>query len=78
LGALTALVVSNAFIVFTTWALYRYVWGRNHHLSRRLLRSYLHRPYEYFLTYISVEQTEEYVDGFEDESRDEDFIEAMT
>jgi ATP-binding cassette subfamily C protein len=50
LGALVALVVSNAFIIFTTWALFHYVWGRNHSLSRRLLRSYLYRPYEYFLT----------------------------
>jgi ATP-binding cassette subfamily C protein len=55
LGALTALVASNTFIVFTTWALYRYVWGRNHSLSRRLLRSYLYRPYEYFLTRNSAE-----------------------
>ena len=55
LGALGALVVSNAFIVLTTWALYRYVWGRNHSLSRRLLRSYLYRPYEYFLTRNSAE-----------------------
>ena len=55
LGALAALVLSNAFIVFTTWALYRYVWGRNHSLSRRLLRSYLYRPYEYFLTRNSAE-----------------------
>ena len=55
LAALAALVVSNAFIVFTTWALYRYVWGRNHSLSRRLLRSYLYRPYEYFLTRNSAE-----------------------
>ena len=55
LAALVALVVSNAFIVFTTWALFRYVWGRNHSLSRRLLRSYLYRPYEYFLTRNSAE-----------------------
>jgi ATP-binding cassette subfamily C protein len=55
LGALAALVVSNAFIVFTTWALYHYMWGRNHSLSRRLLRSYLYRPYEYFLTQNSSE-----------------------
>lgn len=54
-GALTALVVCNAFIVFTMWALQRYVWGRNHSLSRRLLRSYLYRPYEYFLTHNSSE-----------------------
>jgi ATP-binding cassette subfamily C protein len=55
LGALAALVASNAFIVLTTWALFRYVWGRNHSLSRRLLRSYLYRPYEYFLTRNSAE-----------------------
>ena len=55
LTALVAMVVSNAFIVLTTWALYRYAWGRNHTLSRRLLRSYLHRPYEYFLTRNSSE-----------------------
>jgi ATP-binding cassette subfamily C protein len=55
LAALAALVVSNAFIVFTTWVLFRYVWGRNHSLSRRLLRSYLYRPYEYFLTRNSAE-----------------------
>ena len=53
--AFVALVLSNAVIVLTTWALHRYVWGRNHSLSRRLLRSYLHRPYEYFLTRNSSE-----------------------
>jgi ATP-binding cassette subfamily C protein len=55
IAALTALVLSNAFIVLTTWALYRYAWGRNHSLSRRLLASYLHRPYQYFLTRNSAE-----------------------
>ncbi len=55
LAALAALVVSNIFIVFTTWALYRYVWERNHSISRRLLGSYLYRPYEYFLTRNSAE-----------------------
>ena len=55
LVALAALLVSNAFIVLTRWALERYVWGRNHSLSRRLLQSYLNRPYEYFLTRNSSE-----------------------
>lgn len=53
--ALVILVVSNAFIIFTRWAMERYAWGRNHSLSRRLLRSYLYRPYEYFLTRNSAE-----------------------
>jgi len=55
LGALAALVVSNAFIVFTTWMLQQYVWGCNHSISRRLLRSYLCQSYEYFLTHNSSE-----------------------
>ncbi|MCS3950925.1 ABC transporter ATP-binding protein [Salinibacter ruber] len=54
-AALIILVVSNAFIVFTTWALQRYAWDRNHSLSRRLLGSYLNQPYEYFLTRNSAE-----------------------
>jgi ATP-binding cassette subfamily C protein len=54
-GAFSALVLSNSFIVFTTWVLQRYVWGRNHSLSRRLLKSYIFRPYEYFLTRNSSE-----------------------
>ncbi len=55
LAALALLVVSNTFIVLTTWAVHRYAWGRNHTLSWRLLHSYLHRPYEYFLTRNSSE-----------------------
>ncbi len=55
IGALAALVLSNTFIVFTTWALFRYVWGRNHSLSYRLLRSYLYQPYDYYLTRNSAE-----------------------
>jgi len=55
IGALAALVLSNSFIIFTRWLMERYAWGRNHSLSRRLLRSYLYRPYEYFLTRNSAE-----------------------
>lgn len=54
-GAFLALVISNVFIVCTMWALYRYVWGRNHSLSRRLLSHYLNRTYEYFLNKNSAE-----------------------
>lgn len=57
LGALLILVTSNSFIVFTTWMLYRYVWRRNHSLSRRLLKRYLNQPYEYFLTHNSSNLT---------------------
>ncbi len=54
-AALLILLTSNAFIIFTRWLMERYAWGRNHSLSRRLLRSYLYRPYEYFLTRNSAE-----------------------
>ena len=54
-GALTMLVVSNALIALTNWAMYHYAWGRNHSLSHRLLTSYLHYPYEYFLTHNGAE-----------------------
>jgi ATP-binding cassette subfamily C protein len=48
--ALSALVVSNTFIVFVTWLQERYVWNRNHSISKRLLQRYLQQPYEFFLT----------------------------
>jgi ATP-binding cassette subfamily C protein len=50
LGSLAVLIVSNGIVVFTTWLLQKFIWMRNHSLSRRLLRSYLYQPYEYFLT----------------------------
>jgi ATP-binding cassette subfamily C protein len=54
-GALGALMVSNAFIVFTNWIMYHYIWARNHSLSCRLLQKYLNQPYEYFLAKNSSE-----------------------
>lgn len=51
--ALVALILSNSFIIFVTWLQSRYVWHRNHSISKRLLRGYLQRPYEYFLTHNS-------------------------
>ncbi|MFP4229283.1 MAG: ABC transporter ATP-binding protein, partial [Salinivenus sp.] len=55
LGTLIVLVLSNAFIILTRWAIERFAWGRNHSLSRRLLYSYLSRPYEFFLNRNSAE-----------------------
>ena len=49
-GSFLILFVSNGIIILTTWMLQKFIWMRNHSLSRRLLRSYLYRPYEYFLT----------------------------
>jgi ATP-binding cassette subfamily C protein len=61
-GAFVALVLSNSFIIFTTWALQQYVWKRNHSLSRRLLKSYMFRPYEYFLTRNTTELAKNVLD----------------
>jgi ATP-binding cassette subfamily C protein len=44
---LTVLALSNTFIVLTKWAMQRFVWGRNHTISVRLLRSYITSPYEF-------------------------------
>jgi len=54
LVALAALVASNVFITLVIWLQYRYVWNRNHSISKRLLKRYLQHPYEYFLTHNSA------------------------
>ncbi len=48
-GALLALVISNAWMAATQWAQYRFVRGRTHALSTKLLKHYLFQPYVYFL-----------------------------
>ncbi len=47
--SLGALVLSNAMRALVTWGIVRFSWMRNHSLSLRLLDSYLHRPYTFFL-----------------------------
>ena len=49
LAVLAILLISNASIAAVTWLRLRYVWMRNYTLSRRLLHSYLDRPYSFFL-----------------------------
>jgi len=49
LAVLALLLISNTFIATVAWLRLRYVWMRNYTLSRRLLRSYLDRPYSFFL-----------------------------
>jgi ABC-type multidrug transport system fused ATPase/permease subunit len=49
LGILFLLVLSNFTAGATMWAMLRFVWMRNANLSTRLLRSYLYRPYAFFL-----------------------------
>jgi len=49
LAVLAILLISNASIATVTWLRLRYVSMRNYTLSRRLLHSYLDRPYSFFL-----------------------------
>lgn len=49
LGVLAILLLSNAFTMVVTWAILRFTWMRNYTISRRLLASYLYRPYAFFL-----------------------------
>ncbi len=52
---LGVLVLSNGVAALATWAMLRFSWMRNHSLSRRLLASYLHRPYVFFLNQNTAE-----------------------
>src|SRR5262245_10455201 len=49
LMAFMAVVGSSIFKGLTIWAVQRFTQMRQHSLSRRLLESYLHRPYPWFL-----------------------------
>jgi len=46
---LVILVSCNIINALVNWAVLRFAWMRNHSLSKRLLASYLHRPYVFFL-----------------------------
>jgi ABC-type multidrug transport system fused ATPase/permease subunit len=54
-GVLGLLVASNVLRSVTTWLLLRFVWRRNHTLSRRLLSNYLAQPYLFFTTVNTAE-----------------------
>ena len=46
---LSLLVISNAYTAFITWQITYFVKMQNHHLSMKLLKSYLMQPYLFFL-----------------------------
>jgi len=48
-AALAAVIVANAWTAATHWAQYRFVHGRTHALSMRLMAHYLGQPYVWFL-----------------------------
>ncbi len=43
------IALTNLFAIFTTWLQYSYSWGVAHHLSTRLLQTYINKPYRFFL-----------------------------
>lgn len=49
------LALSNLFSAFATWLQFKYSWQTAHNLGMRLLRSYLRKPYSYFLNKNSSE-----------------------
>ena len=57
-GAVIGLLcLTNGFSIFKTWYQYRVSWSVSHNVSLRLLKSYLTRPYEYFLNRNTTEFT---------------------
>ena len=48
-AALAALILANAWTAATHWAQYRFVHGRTHALSMKLMARYLGQPYVWFL-----------------------------
>ncbi|MEM6784508.1 MAG: ABC transporter ATP-binding protein [Bacteroidota bacterium] len=52
---LTLLVLGNVFNTIVAWAMARFTQMRRHSLSMRLLKSYLYRPYLYYLRTNSAE-----------------------
>jgi ATP-binding cassette subfamily C protein len=49
-GACLVLIVTNALIVLSAWLVLRFSWLLHHRLATTLLRQYLHKPYEHFLS----------------------------
>ena len=50
IGIFILLAFTNGFGIFTAWLQYKYSWGIAHNLSVRLLKTYLDKPYKYYLT----------------------------
>jgi ATP-binding cassette, subfamily B, bacterial PglK len=48
-GVLALLVLSNAFAAVSQYLMVRFSWGVNHTMSVRMLRTYLFKPYVFFL-----------------------------
>ncbi len=49
IGIIALIGVTNLFTIFTTWLRYKFSWEIAHQLSVRLLRTYIHKPYNFYL-----------------------------
>jgi len=49
ISIITLIGVTNLFTIFTTWLRYKFSWEIAHQLSVRLLRTYIHKPYNFYL-----------------------------
>ncbi|MGK0388995.1 MAG: ABC-type bacteriocin/lantibiotic exporter with double-glycine peptidase domain [Maribacter sp.] len=48
-GIIALIGLTNIFSICTMWLQYSYSWNAAHHLSTRLLATYINKPYSYFL-----------------------------
>jgi len=55
IGIIILIGVTNLFSIFTIWLQYKYSWDIAHGIGVRLLRTYLNKPYHYFLNKNSSE-----------------------
>lgn len=55
IGVIVLLTISNLFSAFAVWLQFKYSWQVAHNLGTRLLRTYLRKPYRYFLNKNSSE-----------------------
>ncbi len=49
LGVIVILAISNLFAVFTNWLQYCFSWDMSHQFGIRLLKTYIHKPYSFYL-----------------------------
>lgn len=49
LFVLVILVINNLTTALVNWLIHKFIWMRNHSISRRLFSNYLHKPYPFFL-----------------------------
>ncbi len=59
---ITLITCSNLFSVFTVWAQYRFTWNMSHRMSMRLLKTYMNKPYNYFLK-VNTSELQTYLMG---------------